>query len=150
MERESGEREFFFEEKEKNNRSSFTISKGMTASNEQAPSAPAQPPTLFADPLIPTAACKLVAQGAEAVSETSPDVPNEYRKREREKERKRERETCTPSAAETTRNEKKKKNSSHPFPSDSSFPSDSPFRINQSKKNSASGPPTPSWAAPPS
>ena len=43
----------------------------MTASNEQqAPSAPAQPPqTLFADPLIPTAACKLVAQGAEAVSE---------------------------------------------------------------------------------
>ena len=42
----------------------------MTASNEQAPTTAAKPPTLFADPLIPIASCQLVAQGAEAVSES--------------------------------------------------------------------------------
>lgn len=67
----------FFVTGEKTTGSSFFLlfqRTRMTASNEQqAPSAPAQqpPPTLFADPLIPMATCKLLAQGAEAVSKMS-------------------------------------------------------------------------------
>ena len=40
----------------------------MTAPVEPSAVPAAAAPTLFADPLIPTASCQLVAQGAEAVS----------------------------------------------------------------------------------